>query len=197
MFEAFILSVLETLKGFGYFGILFALCFEFVPAEIVLPLAGFWVAEGDFHYALTVLAGSVGGTIGPITLYALGKYGGRPMVIKYGKYFLIQEKQIRAADRFFEKYGASVAFFARFFPVVRKAVSVPCGVARMSFWKFTLYTFLAMLPITALYVYLGKKLGENWQSAGALFAAYTEPILIVLGIGLLLYIIYLFWKRRS
>ena len=115
MFEAFILSVLETLKGFGYFGILFALCFEFVPAEIVLPLAGFWVAEGDFHYALTVLAGSVGGTIGPITLYALGKYGGRPMVIKYGKYFLIQEKQIRAADRFFEKYGASVAFFCSLF----------------------------------------------------------------------------------
>ncbi|MDA6082996.1 DedA family protein, partial [Escherichia coli] len=76
------------------------------PAEVVLPLAGFWVFQGDFNYYLVVLAGTVGGTIGPLTLYALGRYGGRPMVLKYGKYFLVSQKQIDASDKFFEKYGA-------------------------------------------------------------------------------------------
>ena len=197
MFEEFILSILDTLKSFGYFGVLFALCFEFIPAEIVLPVAGFWVASGDFSYWGMVIAGTIGGTIGPLTLYALGKYGGRPMVLKYGKYFLINEKQVKAADDFFEKYGAGVAFFARFLPVVRTAISVPCGMANMNVWKFCAYTFVAMLPITALYVYLGQKLGENWKEASALFSQYMKPIMLIIAVGIVIYVLYLYQKRKK
>src|SRR5690554_4465838 len=101
LFETIILSMIDFFKELGYFGVLLALCFEFIPAEVVLPLAGFWVSQGEFNYWGIVLAGTIGGTIGPITLYALGRYGGRPLVLKYGKYFLINEKQVNAADRFF------------------------------------------------------------------------------------------------
>lgn len=166
MLTEYIMAFVEFLKGFSYFGIMLALCFEFVPAEVVLPLAGFWVYEGDFNYYLVVIAGAVGGTTYPLTLYYLGKWGGRPMVIKYGKYFLVSEKQINASDRFFEKYGAGVAFFGRFLPVVRTAISVPCGISEMNVIKFCVYTFIAILPITALYVYIGFTLGENWELAG-------------------------------
>ena len=189
------MSMVEFFKGFGYFGVLLALCFEFIPAEIVLPLAGFWISQGEFNYYLMVLAGTVGGTIGPITLYALGRYGGRPLVLKYGKYFLVNEKQVNAADKFFAKYGAGVAFFARFMPVVRTAISVPCGMAKMSLAKFSIYTFAAMLPITALYVYLGIKLGENWEEAGALFKQYLQPFIIVIAILALIYGIYKYRQK--
>ena len=190
MFETIIMSMIDFFKDLGYFGVLLALCFEFIPAEVVLPLAGFWVSQGDYSFWGIVLAGTIGGTIGPITLYALGRYGGRPLVIKYGKYFLINEKQVNAADRFFAKYGAGVAFFARFLPVVRTAISVPCGIMKMSLAKFSAYTFLAMFPITALYVYLGQKLGENWEEAGPLFSQYLRPFIIVLVILLAAYGIY-------
>ncbi len=174
------MPIVEFLKGFSYLGILIALCFEFIPAEIVLPLAGYWVYEGDFNYYLVVLAGSIGGTIGPITLYCLGKYGGRPLVFRYGKYFLVSQKQVDAADRFFAKYGPGVAFFGRFLPIVRTAISVPCGMGNMNLMKFSLYTFFAMLPITAAYVYIGFSLGEHWEEAGSLFNQYMQPVVFVI-----------------
>ncbi len=88
-----IMPIIEFLKGFSYLGILIALCFEFILAEIVLPLAGYWVYEGDFNYYFVVIAGAIGGTMAPaITLYCLGKYGGRPLVLRYGKYFLVSQK---------------------------------------------------------------------------------------------------------
>lgn len=198
MIEEFVLSMIMVFKSLGYFGVLLALCFEFVPAEIVLPLAGFWVANGEFNYIGMVIAGTIGGTIGPLTLYALGRYGGRPLVVKYGKYFLINERQVDAADRFFEKYGAGVAFFARFLPVVRTAISVPCGMAKMSVWNFAIYTFSAMLPITALYIYLGMKLGENWEEASALFSEYMTPVILVIAVGIIVYAgIQLYKKKRQ
>ncbi len=186
----YIVVFIEFFQQFSYFGVLLALCFEFIPAEIVLPMAGYWVAQGDFNIHLLALAGTVGGTIGPATLYALGRYGGRPLVEKYGKYFLINEKQINASDRFFKKYGHGVAFFGRFLPVVRTAISIPCGMTKMSFVKFSLYTFLAMYPITYLYLYLGYILGENWEQAGAIFDQYAFPVAGVIVVVITGYIIY-------
>lgn len=92
-------------KDLSYAGLVIALSFEFVPAELVLPMAGYWVYLGDMKLWLAILAGTVGGTFGPLTLYALGRYGGRPMVEKYGKYFLIRPHHVEASDKFFEKYS--------------------------------------------------------------------------------------------
>ncbi|AQX56001.1 DedA family protein [Priestia flexa] len=188
MLETIVLSLVEALKQLSYFGVILALTFEFVPAELVLPLVGYWVYQGDMNLYLAILAGTVGGVFGPLTLYALGRYGGRPLVLKYGKYFLVKEKEIDAADRFFNKYGAGVAFFGRFIPGVRTAISLPCGMAKMNVWQFSIYTFVAMLPITALYVYLGYKLGPQWEDVGPIVSQYMQPI----GIGLLVIIVIFF-----
>ncbi|TYR79066.1 DedA family protein [Priestia megaterium] len=188
MLETVVLSLAEALKQLSYFGVVLALTFEFVPAELVLPLVGYWVYQGDMNLYLAILAGTVGGVCGPLTLYALGRYGGRPLVLKYGKYFLIKEKEIDAADRFFEKYGAGVAFLGRFIPGVRTAISLPCGMAKMNVWLFSIYTFVAMLPVTAIYVYLGYKLGPKWEEVGSIVSQYMQPI----GIGLLLIVIIFF-----
>lgn len=193
MMEVLILQMMEALKSLSYFGIMLALTFEFVPAELVLPLAGYWVYEGDLVLYGAILAGSIGGVLGPLTLYALGRYGGRPMVIKYGKYFLVKEEHIDKSDRFFEKYGAGVAFLGRFIPGVRTAVSIPCGMAKMNVWKFIFFTYIAMLPVTTIYVYLGYRLGPQWAMAGELFGQYANYLLIPIAI----LIIWFFLKQRK
>ncbi|MBO9128772.1 DedA family protein [Bacillus sp. 165] len=187
--EQLLLSLIEYLKQFSYFGVVFALTFEFVPAELVLPLVGYWVYQGDMNFFLAVLAGTLGGTTGPLTLYALGYFGGRPLLNKYGKYFFIKEEQLNKADAFFAKYGTAIAFLGRFIPGIRTIISFPCGIAKMNIWMFSLYTFAAMLPITALYVYLGMQLGEHWEQAGTLAKQYMLPLSLAIG-GISLFLIF-------
>jgi len=127
--ETLIMQMVESFKELSYFGIMLALTFEFVPAELVLPLAGYWVYEGDMNLIGAIIAGSIGGVLGPLTLYALGRYGGRTVILKYGKYFFIKEEHMDKSDQFFEKYGGAVAFLGRFVPGVRTAISIPCGIA--------------------------------------------------------------------
>lgn len=191
--ESLIMDMIEAFKSLSYFGVLLALTFEFVPAELVLPMAGYWVYQGDMNLYLTILAGSIGGVTGPLTLYALGKYGGRPLVLKFGKYFLVKEEQLAKADYFFGKYGAGIAFFGRFVPGIRTAVSLPCGMLKMNVWKFILYTYLAMLPVTTIYVYLGYKLGPQWEQAGVIFSQYANLLLI----PIVIIIIWIFLKAKK
>lgn len=195
--EGFIIELVESFKQLSYFGVILALTFEAIPAEIVLPLVGYWVYQGDMHIVLAILAGTIGGVFGPLTLYALGRYGGRPVILKYGKFFLVREREINKAEQFFDKYGGAVAFLGRFLPVVRTAVSIPCGMAKMNVWKFSIYTFFAMLPITSLYVWLGYKLGPKWKEVAPLAKQYMLPIVIAILIGIGLYVLYRMYKKKS
>ncbi|WP_078382817.1 DedA family protein [Sutcliffiella halmapala] len=191
------MTLLEAFKSLSYFGIVLALTFEFIPAELVLPLVGYWVYQGDMFLFWAILAGSIGGVTGPLTLYALGYYGGRPLIEKYGKYFLIREKEINAAERFFNKYGPGIAFLGRFIPGIRTAISIPCGMARMNIWVFSIYTFIAMIPITAGYVYLGYKLGPHWADAAATISIYMKPLgFLLIGILLVIAIVKIRKKRK-
>ncbi|WP_253701196.1 DedA family protein [Bacillus sp. FJAT-29814] len=191
--ETLILEMVESFKELSYFGIMLALTFEFVPAELVLPLAGYWVYQGEMNLYGAIFAGSIGGVLGPLTLYSLGRYGGRVAILKFGKYFFIKEEHMEKSDRFFEKHGGAVAFIGRFIPGVRTAISIPCGIAKMSVWKFIIYTYVAMLPVTACYVYLGYILGPQWETAGELFSQYANFLLIPIA----LFIIWLIVKRRK
>ncbi|WP_339305296.1 DedA family protein [Paenibacillus sp. FSL L8-0435] len=184
-------------KDLSYAGLVIALSFEFVPAELVLPMAGYWVYLGDMKLWLAILAGTVGGTFGPLTLYALGRYGGRPMVEKFGKYFLIRPHHLDASDKFFEKYGSGVAFYGRFVPGIRTVISIPCGMAKMNVFKFSIFTFLAMLPITSLYVYLGFKLGSQWEHVDEIVKPYIVPAAVVFLGAFGLYVLLKRWKRRT
>lgn len=186
--EQFILDFINHFKQWSYIGVVLALSFEFVPAELVLPLVGYWVYQGEMNLGLAILAGTIGGVTGPLTLYALGKYGGRPVILKCGKFFFIRQKEIDKAEHFFHKYGAGVAFLGRFIPGVRTAISIPCGMARMSVWKFSLFTFSAMLPITSLYIYLGYKMGPNWQEVGELAKGYLLPVAALILAGLVVFV---------
>jgi membrane protein DedA with SNARE-associated domain len=176
--KEFIFSVLEFLSELGYFGIALGLMIEVIPSEIVLGYGGYMISEGILGYPGAVIAGTIGGTLAQLFLYWAGYYGGRPFLEKYGKYVFIKKKQIDLSEEWFRKYGVGVIFFARFIPVVRHAISIPAGIAKMSATKFTLYTVAAVIPWTILFLYLGHALGENWSHIKEYAAQYTMPIII-------------------
>lgn len=176
--KEFIFSVLEFLSDLGYFGIALGLMIEVIPSEIVLGYGGYMISEGILGYPGAIIAGTIGGTFAQLFLYWAGYYGGRPFLEKYGKYVFIKKKQIDLSEQWFRKYGVGVIFFARFIPVVRHAISIPAGIAKMSAAKFTIYTVAAIIPWTILFLYLGHTLGKNWAHIKEYAAQYTMPIII-------------------
>lgn len=175
--EELVQRILEFITGLGYWGILIGLAIEVIPSEVVLAYAGYLVYRGEINPVEAVIFGTIGCLLQQMVLYAIGIYGGRPFVDKYGKYLHIKSKHIDITERWFKKYGAGVVFTSRFIPVVRQAVSIPAGIARMNFAKFLLYTGLASVPWAILFISLGKKLGENWQSIDEKAGPYMQPIL--------------------
>ncbi|MEH7250821.1 DedA family protein [Neobacillus niacini] len=193
--KEFIFSVLEFLSQLGYFGIALGLMIEVIPSEIVLGYGGYMISEGILGYPGAIIAGTIGGTFAQLFLYWAGYFGGRPFLEKYGKYVLIKKKQIDQSEQWFKKYGVGVIFFARFIPVVRHAISIPAGIAKMSATKFTLYTVAAVIPWTILFLYLGHVLGKHWSHIKEYAAQYTLPILI--GAVILGVIYYLIKKTKK
>ncbi|WHY94835.1 DedA family protein [Neobacillus cucumis] len=178
MMKDFIFSILMFLSQLGYLGIALGLMIEIIPSEIVLGYGGYMIAQGHMNFLGAVIAGTIGGTIAQLFLYWAGYYGGRPFLEKYGKYVLIKKSHIDVAESWFQKYGAGVIFSARFIPVVRHAISIPAGIAKMPVSKFTLYTVAAVLPWTVLFLYLGKVLKENWSHIKEYAQPYVLPIII-------------------
>jgi membrane protein DedA with SNARE-associated domain len=126
-----------------------------------------------------VFAGTIGGTLGSILAYWVGALGGRPLLLKYGRYVLISPHEIEVADRWFAKYGEATAFFSRLLPVVRTFISLPAGISRMHFGRFVLYTFLGSFPWSVGLVYAGSLLQSNWASVKSILAPFDYLIALI------------------
>ncbi len=196
--EAFIHQALLFLTELGYVGIALALMIEVIPSEIVLSYGGYLVSLERVNFVGAVVAGTIGGVIAQLFLYWMGSYGGRPFLDKYGKYILIKKHHIDSAENWFNKYGTGVIFTARFIPVVRHAISIPAGIARMSFWKFTLYTTLAIIPWSILFITLGIQIGENWSEIKAISSEYLYLFFIgAATIGLIFFLYHRYRKAKK
>lgn len=194
MMSELIMRILNWLSELGYIGILLGLMVEIIPSELVLGYGGYLVGLGRMSFSLAVLAGVVGGTVAQLFLYWAGYYGGRPFLLKYGKYIFIKETHIMMAEEWFQRYGVGVIFSARFIPVVRHAISIPAGIARMSVWKFIIYTVAAVIPWTILFVSLGRLLGENWEQIRDITTPYILP---VVGFSFVMIMLYIIWKKNT
>jgi membrane protein DedA with SNARE-associated domain len=190
----FIYSVLQWLANLGYLGIALGLMVEVIPSEIVLAYGGFLVASGEINPVGAVIAGTIGGVLAQLFLYWAGYYGGRPFLEKYGKYVLINKKHLDLAEEWFNRYGTGVIFGARFIPVVRHAISIPAGIARMPAVRFILLTTMAVLPWSIFFVWLGYELGSRWQSIKEEAGPYIWGAAIIAGVLLAIY--FLVQKNR-
>jgi len=190
--------LLETIISMGYFGVVLALMIEVIPSELVLAYGGFMIGSGHLSFIGVVIAGTVGATIAQIILYWIGSYGGRPFLNKYGKYLLIHKNHLDTSERWFQKYGASVVFFARFIPLIRQVISLPAGITKMRLGKFIFYTVLATIPWCIVFIYLGEKLGQNWHNIKTLTGPYLDIIaVVIIAIAILILIIKMVSSRRK
>lgn len=196
MVSSFIHSVLTVFEGLGYWGIMLGLMIEIIPSEIVLAYAGFLVFNGSISFVGAVVFGTIGGVIAQIFIYWLGRYGGRPILERYGKYIFIHKKHIDAAEDWFNRYGTGVIFTARFIPVVRHAISIPAGITKMPLLRFTTLTALAIIPWSIIFIYLGEKLGQNWENINDIAGPYVKSFAIGGVILILLYFILKKWTKK-
>ncbi len=164
---------MDFINSLGYFGIAFGMMIESacipLPSEIVLPLGGNMISKGIITMLEANIAAALGSMIGSTIAYFVGYWGGRPFILKYGKYFFVSEKHFYKAEGTFNKYGRSAVFFGRLLPVIRTFISLPAGIARMDFRKFLLYSLIGMLPWNFALIFLGYEYGEK-------FVAIIEPI---------------------
>lgn len=200
--DQIVIPFLNSLYGaVGYLGVVAAMAIESamipLPSELILPYAGFLVSDataiepltrGPWAFWIVVIAATIGNTIGSLVGYAIGAWGGRPFLERWGKYLLIRPHEIEIADRFFAKYGPATAFFSRLLPVVRTFISFPAGVARMPIGTFILYSTAGAFLWSILLVFAGQQLGARWVDIRHALQPFDLAIAVLVVAGVLLFV---------
>jgi membrane protein DedA with SNARE-associated domain len=167
-----------------------------IPSEATMLFAGFNVS--DHHYSLfaAVAVGSVANLVGSWIAYAIGYYGRVDILEKHGRKLHIKQSHLAWADRWFERHGDATVFFSRMVPIVRTFISLPAGVARMPFWRFTVFTLAGCIPWVLALAFVGKQAGDNWDSwkDNLHYVDYAVAAAIVCGI---VYLVVRARRRRS
>jgi len=203
--DQIVIPFLNSLYGsIGYVGVGLAMAIESamipLPSELVLPYAGFLISDPSQIEPLThspwgfwfvVAIATIGNTIGSVIGYAIGAWGGRPFLERWGKYLLIREHELELADRFFQKYGPATAFFSRLMPIVRTFISFPAGVARMPLGKFIFYSTLGAIPWSIALVWAGEQLGANWVDIRHALQPYDLAIAVFV---VALVVLFIWWR---
>ncbi len=163
-----------------------------LPSELIMPLAGWMLVRnmslGPEYVLVAGAYGALGCVLGSAVAFGVGKWGGRPLLEKYGKYILISRHDMEVADRWFNKHGSLSIFISRLLPVVRTYISLPAGVAEMHFVKFVIYTFLGSFIWCTGLAYGGYLLGEHWDKIRTAMGPAIPVIIVIILVLIGLYI---------
>jgi membrane protein DedA with SNARE-associated domain len=162
-----------------------------VPSEAIMLFAGFNVSEGDMTLFGIVSAGVLGNIVGSWVAYAAGYYG-RVELLEKNRLIHVRPTQLARADRWFQRYGDATVFFTRMLPIIRTFISLPAGVARMPFWRFTALTALGCIPWVLMLGIIGREVGDRWEQWRDNLH-YLDYAVIA---GLVVLVIYLVIRRR-
>jgi membrane protein DedA with SNARE-associated domain len=189
----FAVNVIDDLGLAGVFFMMIAesACIP-IPSEATFLFAGFNVDDGRFTMLEVVTVGVAANVIGSWIAYAVGYYGRVDILEKHGKKLHIKPSHLQWADSWFERYGSATVFFSRMLPIIRTFISLPAGVARMPFWRFTVLTTLGCIPWIFMLTFIGKQAGSKWEDwkDSLHYVDYAVAALIVGGI------VYLVLRRR-
>jgi len=162
-----------------------------IPSELVMPFAGFLIFSGHFDPWAVMVASSLGSIAGSLLSYGLGRLG-EPVVLRYGRYLLLNVHHLEWTKKFFDRHGGKTIFVSRFIPVVRHLISIPAGLAQMSLVPFLLFTLAGATLWNGFLTYLGVRLKENWW----IIQRYTHILDYLIVAGLLAVVAYFFWKLK-
>jgi membrane protein DedA with SNARE-associated domain len=188
--------IIQLIQSSGYFGVFILMTLESalipIPSEVTMPFAGFLTTNGTFSFMAIVFIGALGNLVGSWIGYAIGYYLEETIILtlikKYGKFILVTVDEYNHSLKWFNKFGDKIAFFSRMLPAVRTFISLPCGLAEMNFWKFSIYTFLGSLIWSALLTYVGVYLGSKWDTIGVYFHRFDLVLAVLLVFAVLFYI---------
>jgi membrane protein DedA with SNARE-associated domain len=159
-----------------------------VPSEATMLFAGFNVADGQYSLFAAVATGSLANLVGSWIAYGIGRAGRVDVLEKHGRKLHIKRSQLDWADRWFERHGDATVFFTRMLPIVRTFISLPAGVARMPFWRFSALTLAGCVPWVLMLTFIGQQAGDRWTSwkDSLHYVDYAVLAAIVLGVAYLL-----------
>lgn len=181
------------LDSAGYYGACFLMMLESmilpVPSEAVMPFVGFLVVDGRMDLGLALMATSLGSLVGSLLSYAMGYYGGPPVVLKLGRYLLLHPDDLQRAGNFFhQRQGMITVFAGRFIPVIRHLISIPAGTGRMPLLPFILSTLAGATLWNGFLLWLGMELRDNWNIVQR-YSHYIDILVIILAlVGLVIFL---------
>jgi membrane protein DedA with SNARE-associated domain len=201
---AYLASITDTLARFatdavdamGLGGVFVLMLLESacipIPSEATMLFAGFNVSEGHYSLFLATAVGVAGNVVGSWIAYAVGYFGRVELLEQHGRKLHVKKHDLERADRWFERYGSWAVFFSRMLPIVRTFISLPAGVARMPFWRFSLLTLAGCVPWVLMLTLVGRAAGANWTDwkDNLHYVDYAVAALIVVGL------VYLVIRRR-
>ena len=190
MVSQFAVKCLETT---GYAGAALLMALESmitpIPSEAVMPFVGFLVADGKWSLWLSILATTLGSLAGSLASYLMGYYGGKPVVLKVGRYLLLDRHDLEITERFFNRRsGTATLFFSRFVPVVRHLISIPAGVGRMPLTPFLAATLVGATLWNTFLLVCGMKLREHWVIVQRYSHQVDLVVVAILVCGLALFV---------
>ncbi len=185
----------EFIGSAGYLGVFALMVLESacipIPSEGIMLFAGFSASKGELTLVGIVVAGVLGNLVGSWIAYAIGYYG-RIDLLEKNKLIHISPKHLKWADDWFARYGALTVFFSRMLPIIRTFISLPAGVAKMPFWRFSAYTLLGSIPWVLMLAIVGEQVGHNWEDWRHKLGYLDYLVLAAIVIG----VVYLIVKRR-
>lgn len=168
-----------------------------IPSEVTMVFGGalataaFAAALGvsNLNFVAVALVGAGANVVGSWIAWGVGYAGGRPLIDRWGRYILLRPHEIDRAHDWFDRRGEAAVFFSRLLPVVRTFISLPAGVARMPFWRFTLYTALGVVPWCFGLAGAGYALGANWHNVTRYFGPVSIVVAVLLVAAIALWIV--------
>ncbi|MBI5554067.1 MAG: DedA family protein [Candidatus Diapherotrites archaeon] len=185
-------SVTAFISAIGYPGIVLLMALESmitpIPSELVMPFAGFLVAGGKMGFWAAVLAGALGSLIGSWISYAMGYWMGRPFVLRFGKFLLLNDHHLEKTEKWFSAHGSKTIFLGRLIPVVRHLISIPAGIGKMNPITFSAYTFAGAFLWCTILTYAGTILQQNWKMIAGYSQFIDWAIFFILAGGIIFFI---------
>ncbi len=191
--------IADLIDAFGALGVALLMALENlfppIPSELILPFAGFLVARGELGFLPVLVASTAGSLFGALVLYALGRWGGRNLILRYGRFLRVKEADLDRAEGWFDRYDEWVVLFGRMVPGVRSVVSIPAGMLGTPFVRFVLLTTAGSAAWNALLLGAGWYLGDNWQQIADIVGSASNVVLVLVAVALVSAAVW--WWRRA
>jgi len=192
--------IADLIDAFGALGVALLMALENlfppIPSELILPFAGFLVGRGELGYLPVLVASTAGSLFGALVLYALGRWGGRNLILRYGRFLRVKEADLDRAEGWFDRYDEWVVLFGRMVPGVRSVVSIPAGILGTPLVRFVLLTTAGSAAWNALLLGAGWYLSDNWREIADIVGSASNAVLVLVAVALVSAAVW-WWRRRG